>query len=140
MALKSRMSSFVRLAPDGAPVALTTPDPAFVALDEAAAVRKKFSTERCEALVRASAAAFLAAVVSARRALMYAAMSFAGLSLPEPRGLRPEPRPPMYVDESPAKSRVGTSAIGLWEAGMKRRRYLPSRGIEIVSCVFAFPQ
>ena len=86
MALKSRMSSFVRLAPDGAPVALTTPDPAFVALDEAAAVvRKKFSTGRCEALVRASAAAFLAAVVSARRALMYAAMLFAGLSLPEPR-------------------------------------------------------
>ena len=85
VALKSRMSSFVRLAPDGAPVALTTPDPAFVALDEAAAVRKKFSTGRCEALVRASAAAFLAAVVSARRALMYAAMLFAGLSLPEPR-------------------------------------------------------
>ena len=47
MALKSRMSSFGRLAPDGAPVALTTPelvlDPAFAALDEAAA-RKKFST------------------------------------------------------------------------------------------------
>ena len=45
MALNSRMSSFVRLAPDGAPVALTTPelvlDPAFAALDEAAAVRKK---------------------------------------------------------------------------------------------------
>ena len=89
MALKSRMSSFVRLAPDGAPVALATPelvlDPAFAALDEAAAVRKKFSTGRCEALVRASAAAFFAAVVSARRALMYAAMLFAGLSLPEPR-------------------------------------------------------
>ena len=83
------MSSFVRLSPDGAPVALTTPelvlDPAFAALDEAAAVRKKFSTGRCEALVRASAAAFFAAVVSARRAPMYAAMLLAGLSLPAPR-------------------------------------------------------
>ena len=119
------MSSFVRLSPDGAPVALTTPelvlDPAFAALDEAAA-RKKISTGRCEALVRASAAVFLAAVASARRALMYAAMSFAGLSLPEPRLLRPEPRPPIYIDEPPAKSRVGTSAVGRWEAGMKRRR------------------
>ncbi len=125
MALKSRMSSFGRLAPDGAPVALTTPelvlDPAFAALDEAAA-RKKFSTGRCEALVRASAAVFLAAVLCARRALMYAAMSFSGLLLPEPRRLRPEPRPPIYIDEPPAKSRVGTSAVGRWEAAMKRRR------------------
>ena len=120
------MSSFVRLAPDGAPVALTTPelvlDPAFAALDEAAAVRKKFKTGRCEDLLWASAAAFFFAVASARRALMYAAMSFAGLSLPEPRLLRPEPRPPIYIDEPPAKSRVGTSAVGRWEAGMKRRR------------------
>ena len=120
------MSSFVRLAPDGAPVALATPelvlDPAFAALDDAAAVRKKSKTGRCEDLVCASAAAFFAAVASARRALMYAAMSFAGLSLPEPRLLRPEPRPPIYFDEPPAKSRVGTSAVGRWEAGMKRRR------------------
>ena len=126
MALNSRMSSFARLAPDGAPVALTTPelvlDPAFAALDEAAAARKKCSTGRCEALVRASAAVFLAAVVCARRALMYAAMSFAGLLLPEPRRLRPEPRPSIYTDEPPAKSRVGTSAVGRWEAAMKRRR------------------
>ncbi len=45
MALKSRMSSFVRLAPDGAPVALATPelvlDPAFAALDEASRCPEK---------------------------------------------------------------------------------------------------
>ena len=45
MALKSRMSSFVRLAPDGAPVALATPelvlDPAFAALDEASRFPEK---------------------------------------------------------------------------------------------------
>ncbi len=42
---KSRMSSFVRLAPDGAPVALATPelvfDPAFAALDEASRCPEK---------------------------------------------------------------------------------------------------
>jgi hypothetical protein len=84
------MSSLVTLAPDVVPVARTTPelvlDPAPVAVAEApAAPRKKCSTGRCEALVAASAAAFLATASFARRIRMYSAVSFDGLSVPEPR-------------------------------------------------------